>query len=99
MEVKSQTLRRDSSFSFTFKTEQENGLLALSSFLGKSSGDLADFYSSGFGPIHDGIFSGIIQFVFVDSGNSQQPFNDLVIGRLCYKKLKRLSTLFKTWTE
>jgi len=45
MEVKSQTLRRDSSFSFTFKTEQENGLLALSSFLGKSSGDLADFYS------------------------------------------------------
>ena len=46
MEVKSQPLRRDSSFGFTFKTTQEDGLMAISTFLGKpSSADLNDFYS------------------------------------------------------
>ena len=45
MEVKSQALRRDSSFGLTFRTQQSEGLLALSTFLGKPSGHLADFYS------------------------------------------------------
>ena len=45
MEVKSQALRRDSSFGLTFRSQQSDGLLALSTFLGKPSGHLADFYS------------------------------------------------------
>ena len=45
MEVKSQGLRRNSSFGLTFTSQQSDGLLALSTFLGKPSGHLADFYS------------------------------------------------------
>jgi len=45
IEVKSQPLRKDSSFGFTFKSQQPDALVALSTFLGKPSGDLADFYS------------------------------------------------------
>jgi len=45
MEVKSQALRTDSSFGLTFRSQQSDGLLALSTFLGKPSGHLADFYS------------------------------------------------------
>ena len=45
MEVKSQGLRRNSSFGLTFRSEQADGLLAVSTFLGKPSGHLADFYS------------------------------------------------------
>ena len=45
IEVKSQPLRKDSSFGFTFKSQQPDALVAISTFLGKPSGDLADFYS------------------------------------------------------
>ena len=45
IEVKSQPLRKDSSFGFTFKSQQPDSLLAISTFLGKPAGDLADFYS------------------------------------------------------
>ena len=45
MEVKSQGLRRNSSFGLTFRSEQADGLLAVSTFLGKPSGHLADYYS------------------------------------------------------
>ena len=45
MEVKSQPLRSDSSFGFTFRSSAEDGLLTLSTFLGQPSGDLANFYS------------------------------------------------------
>jgi len=45
IEVKSHPLRQDSSFGFTFLTSQSDCLLALSTFLGQPSGDLADFYS------------------------------------------------------
>jgi len=45
IEVKSQPLRKDSSFGFTFKSLQPDALIAISTFLGKPTGDLADFYS------------------------------------------------------
>ena len=45
IEVKSQPLRKDSSFGFTFKSKQPDALLGISTFLGKPAGDLADFYS------------------------------------------------------
>ena len=45
MEVKSQGLRRNSSFGLTFRSQQADGLLALSTFLGKPSGHLADYFS------------------------------------------------------
>jgi len=45
IEVKSQPLRKDSSFGFSFITRQSDALMALSTFLGKPSGTLADFYS------------------------------------------------------
>lgn len=45
MEVKSQRLRKDSSFGVTFSTRQQDALMAISTFLGKPTGDLADFYS------------------------------------------------------
>merc|ERR1719474_229087 len=45
IEVKSQPLRKNSSFGFSLKTRQENAVLALSTFLGQPSGNIADFYS------------------------------------------------------
>ena len=45
MEVKSQSLRKDSSFGFTFKTRQQDALIVISTFIGKASGDLADYFS------------------------------------------------------
>ena len=45
MEVKSQSLRKDSSFGFTFKTRQQDALITISTFIGKAAGDLADYFS------------------------------------------------------
>jgi len=45
IEVKSQPLRRDSSFGLSFKTKQREGVVMLSTFLGQPSGNIKDFYS------------------------------------------------------
>ena len=66
MEVKSQPLRPDSSFGFTFRSSDSDGLLILSTFLGQPSGHLAHFYSVS-------LLQGKLALVFGPGATSGQP--------------------------
>ena len=66
MEVKSQSLRSDSSFGFTFRSSASDGLLILSTFLGQPSGHLDNFYSVS-------LVQGKLALVFGPGTTSGQP--------------------------
>ena len=66
VEVKSQSLRSDSSFGFTFRSSASDGLLILSTFLGQPSGHLDNFYSVS-------LVQGKLALVFGPGTTSGQP--------------------------
>ena len=84
MEMKSQSLRKDSNFGFTFKTTQQDAVLAISTFLGKSSADSSDFYSVSLSAGHVTLVLGSDQkttYVTDKTYNDGQQHTILVIKR------------------
>ena len=95
MEVKSQPLRPDSSFGFTFRSSASDGLLVLSTFLGQPSGHLAHYYSVS-------LVQGKLALVFGPGATSGQPtsfitglsYNDGVYHTLFVTKRGRKISVF-----